>query len=151
PNEIINKPGALDSSEWELIRMHPEYGQEMLDRVGGALTDAGRIVRAHHERWDGMGYPDRLREDAIPIAARIITVCDSFSAMTTTRSYSRAMSRADALAELERCSGTQFDPRVVEAVFALTERNPDFLSANRSVQVRAMSPVAAALGLRSLA
>jgi len=116
PNEIINKPGKLTEPEWALIREHPVYGQQMLDRVGGALTDAGRIVRAHHERWDGMGYPDRLAGEQIPIASRIITACDSFSAMTTTRSYREAMTEDQALAELDRCAGAQFDPEIVEVV-----------------------------------
>ena len=116
PNEIINKPGKLNDEEWAVIKQHPRYGQEMLDRVGGALGEAGVIVRAHHERWDGAGYPDGLVAEAIPIEARIITVCDSFSAMTTNRSYRRGMSHADALEELERCSGTQFDPTIVVAL-----------------------------------
>lgn len=116
PNEIINKPGKLDAAEWAIIQLHPEYGQEMLDRVGGALGDAGVIVRSHHERWDGGGYPDGLAGEEIPIEARIITVCDSFSAMTTNRSYRRGMSRPEAMVELDACSGSQFDPQVVEAL-----------------------------------
>jgi hypothetical protein len=125
PNEIINKPGALSAAEWTVIRKHPEYGQEMLDRVGGAMSDAGKIVRAHHERWDGKGYPDQLGGGEIPLAARIITVCDSFSAMTTTRSYRIALSHDEAVMELHSCSGTQFDPGVVEAILRVIERNPE--------------------------
>ncbi len=151
PNEIINKPGALNADEWQIIRRHPEYGQEMLDRVGGALTDAGRIVRAHHERWDGMGYPDRLRGDEIPLAARIITVCDSFSAMTTQRSYSRAMDFDAGVEEVRRCSGTQFDPAVVDALCAVLVRDPALGVVGSKSVTKAASPVAAALGLRSLA
>ena len=124
PNEIINKPGKLNDEEWAIIKEHPRYGQEMLDRVGGALSEAGEIVRAHHERWDGAGYPDRLAGDAIPIEARIITACDSFSAMTTNRSYRRAMSDAEAVEELERCSGSQFDPAVVVALRAVVAEMP---------------------------
>lgn len=116
PNEIINKPGKLNDEEWAIIKQHPGYGQEMLDQVGGALSEAGEVVRAHHERWDGNGYPDGLRGEAIPVEARIITACDSFSAMTTTRSYRKAMSQEEALEELRRCSGSQFDPSVVEAL-----------------------------------
>ncbi len=122
PNEIINKPGRLTDDEWAIVRRHPVFGQEMLDRVGGALADAGVVVRAHHERWDGTGYPDGLVGDAIPIAARIVTVCDSFSAMTTHRSYSRARSTDEALDELARCAGTQFDPAVVVALRHVVER-----------------------------
>ncbi len=119
PNEIINKPGKLNDEEWAIIKRHPAYGQEMLDRVGGALSEAAPIVRAHHERWDGEGYPDRLVGDAIPVEARIITACDSFSAMTTNRSYRTAMTHFEAVEELERCSGTQFDPAVVAALRAV--------------------------------
>lgn len=124
PNEIINKPGKLNDEEWAIIKQHPRYGQEMLDRVGGALSEAGPIVRAHHERWDGAGYPDALAGEAIPIEARIITACDSFSAMTTNRSYRRAMSDAEAVEELERCSGSQFDPAVVAALRAVVAEMP---------------------------
>lgn len=116
PNAIINKPARLSDDEWAVMRQHPIYGQEMLDRVGGALGDAGRVVRAHHERWDGGGYPDGLRGDEIPIAARIITVCDSLSAMTTTRAYSSARTYEQAIEELDRCAGGQFDPAVVRAI-----------------------------------
>lgn len=125
PNAIINKPGKLSEAEWEIVRQHPIHGQEMLDRVGGALTQAGLIVRAHHERWDGRGYPDGLAGEDIPVAARVITVCDSFSAMTTTRSYRTALSFCEALAELDRCSGQQFDPRVVAALHAVVARAGD--------------------------
>ncbi len=124
-NEIINKPGKLTEAEWEIIRRHPADGQEMLARVGGALEKVGEIVRAHHERVDGGGYPDGLRGEEIPMEARIICVCDAYSAMTTTRSYRPAMTRSDAIAELRRCSGEQFDPRVVDALIRVVERTPD--------------------------
>jgi HD-GYP domain-containing protein (c-di-GMP phosphodiesterase class II) len=122
PNEIINKPGELTLEEWEIIRRYPIDGQEMLDRVGGVLADVGVIVRAHHERWDGAGYPDGLVADQIPMAARIICACDAYSAMTTDRSYRSAMPVADALAELRACAGSQFHPRVVDAIGAVIER-----------------------------
>ncbi len=125
PNEIINKPGKLTDAEWAVIKEHPEHGQEMLDRVGGELSRAGVIVRAHHERWDGGGYPDGLAGEEIPIEARIITVCDSFSAMTTDRSYRKGMDVDEALAELRRCAGTQFDPGLVDVLFReLGEQHP---------------------------
>lgn len=124
-NEIINKPGKLTEAEWAIIRQHPVDGQEMLSRVGGALEQVGAIVRAHHERVDGGGYPDGLRGEQIPMEARIICVCDAYSAMTTTRSYRPAMRRADAVAELRRCAGEQFDVQVVEALIRVVERLPE--------------------------
>jgi putative nucleotidyltransferase with HDIG domain len=120
PNEIINKTGALDEDEWAVIKQHTIEGQRMLERVGGLLGEVGAIVRSCHERWDGTGYPDRLAGDTIPIEARIVCACDAFNAMTTDRSYRRAMSPADARAELERCAGTHFDPAVVRALLAVS-------------------------------
>jgi HD-GYP domain-containing protein (c-di-GMP phosphodiesterase class II) len=119
PKSIINKPGPLDDEEWALIKTHTVEGQRLLDRVGGLMRDVGLIVRASHERWDGGGYPDRLAGEAIPIEARIVACCDSFNAMTTTRSYRKAMSFEAALAECRACAGTQFDPAVVDALFAV--------------------------------
>jgi putative nucleotidyltransferase with HDIG domain len=116
PKEIVNKPGKLDTHEWEIIKTHTVEGQRMLERVGGFMGSVGRIVRSHHERWDGRGYPDNLSAQQIPIEARIISCCDAYNAMTTTRSYRAAMPVADALAELHRHAGTQFDPRVVDAL-----------------------------------
>jgi HD-GYP domain-containing protein (c-di-GMP phosphodiesterase class II) len=120
PKEIINKPGPLDANEWEVIRRHTIEGEEMLNRVGGVLADVGRIVRSSHEHYDGSGYPDGLTGEAIPIEARIVSCCDAFSAMTTTRSYRKAMSSEAALRELNACSGSQFDPAVVAALAAIT-------------------------------
>jgi HD-GYP domain-containing protein (c-di-GMP phosphodiesterase class II) len=122
PDEILNKPGKLSPAEWEVIRRHPVDGQAMLDRIGGVLAEVGLTVRGHHERWDGGGYPDGLRGEAIPLNARIICACDAYSAMTTNRSYRAAMPSEDALAELRACAGTQFDPRIVDAITAVVER-----------------------------
>jgi HD-GYP domain-containing protein (c-di-GMP phosphodiesterase class II) len=88
----------------------------MLDRVGGMLGHVGRLVRSCHEHWDGNGYPDKLAGGAIPLVARIVCACDAFSAMTTDRPYRAARTPEEALAELRRCSGTQFDPQVVDAL-----------------------------------
>ena len=93
PDAIINKPGKLTDEEFELVKRHPVDGQEMLERVGGVLAEVGIIVRHHHERWDGRGYPDRIAGEAIPLAARIICACDAYSAMTTNRSYRAALPR----------------------------------------------------------
>ena len=125
PKSIINKPGPLDDEEWALIRTHTVEGQRLLDRVGGLMRDVGRVVRASHERWDGGGYPDGLAGEEIPLEARIVACCDSFNAMTTTRSYRRAMSVGAALEECRACAGTQFDPAVVDALVRV-------LSASRS-------------------
>ncbi|HEX2128781.1 MAG TPA: HD-GYP domain-containing protein [Solirubrobacterales bacterium] len=121
PNEIINKPGKLTDEEWELMKTHTVQGYEMLERIGGVLAEVGAVVRSHHERFDGTGYPDGLAGDEIPIASRVITVCDSFSAMTSHRSYSAAMTIPQAIAELRREAGRQFDPDVVEALIAIVE------------------------------
>ena len=88
----------------------------MLDRVGGFMHDVGLIVRSHHERWDGRGYPDGLAGEGIPLEARIIACCDSWSAMRTDRVYRRALTHDAALAELHASSGTQLDPRIVQAL-----------------------------------
>jgi HD-GYP domain-containing protein (c-di-GMP phosphodiesterase class II) len=119
PNAIINKPGPLSDDEWAVMRTHTIEGQRMLDRVGGAMSEVGEIVRASHERWDGGGYPDGAAGEAIPLEARIICACDAYNAMTTTRSYRRAMAPGAAAAELVRCAGTQFDPEVVEALLSV--------------------------------
>jgi putative nucleotidyltransferase with HDIG domain len=121
PKEIINKPGKLDSQEWEIIITHTVEGQKVLDRVGGFMHDVGLIVRSHHERWDGRGYPDRLEGEAIPLEARIISCCDTWNAMRTDRSYRRALSHEVARAELVANAGHQFDPRIVTAFLELIE------------------------------
>jgi hypothetical protein len=116
PAEIINKPGPLDDDEWAVMKLHTVEGQAMLDRVGGVLGEVGRVVRSSHEHFDGGGYPDGLVGEAIPIESRVICCCDAFSAMTTTRSYRKAMSLEAAREELLRNSGGQFDPDVVAAL-----------------------------------
>jgi HD-GYP domain-containing protein (c-di-GMP phosphodiesterase class II) len=116
PAEIINKPGALDDAEWEVMKTHTLLGEQMLERIGGLLGEVGTIVRSCHERWDGAGYPDGLAGDAIPLAARIVCACDAWSAMTTDRAYRKARSTADAAIELRASSGSHFDPRVVDAL-----------------------------------
>jgi HD-GYP domain-containing protein (c-di-GMP phosphodiesterase class II) len=118
PAEIINKPGKLTDDEFDLIKTHTVEGEKLLAQVGGLLGNVGRIVRSCHEDWDGTGYPDGLSGTEIPRVARIVRCCDAFSAMTTDRSYRRALPVEDAIAELHRCSGTDFDPDVVEALAA---------------------------------
>lgn len=118
PSDIINKPGPLDDDERALMNTHTILGQEMLERAGGLLGEVGPYVRACHEHWDGNGYPDGLVGDETPLVARIVCTCDAWSAMTTDRSYRKALSHEDAVAELRRCAGTQFDPQVVDALLA---------------------------------
>ena len=119
PKEIINKPGKLDPDEWTIIKTHTVEGQKMLERVGGFMRQVGIIVRSHHERWDGGGYPDGLAGESIPLEARIITCCDSWNAMRTDRPYRKALSHDVAIAELLSGVGGQFDPGVVEAFVAM--------------------------------
>jgi HD-GYP domain-containing protein (c-di-GMP phosphodiesterase class II) len=121
PKEILNKPGRLTDEERELINTHTIVGQEMLENVGGVLGEVGAVVRSSHERYDGGGYPDGLAGGAIPIESRIISCCDSFNAMTTDRPYRSAMPLEDALAELRRHRGTQFDPDVVDTLLGLVD------------------------------
>jgi putative nucleotidyltransferase with HDIG domain len=116
PNEIITKPGALTPEERAVIETHTVHGQRLLHRVGGALREVGDVVRACHERWDGLGYPDGTAGEAIPLVARIVCCCDAFNAMTTDRPYRRALTLAVALQELEQHAGTQFDPAVAAAL-----------------------------------
>jgi HD-GYP domain-containing protein (c-di-GMP phosphodiesterase class II) len=116
PGSIINKPGPLTAEERTLMETHTIEGEKMLERVGGMLGHVGHIVRSCHEHWDGNGYPDQLAGEDIPRVARIVCACDAFSAMTTDRPYRGARTRDEALAELQRCSGTQFDPLVVDSL-----------------------------------
>jgi putative nucleotidyltransferase with HDIG domain len=119
PKEIINKPGKLDPHEWTIIKTHTLEGQKMLDRVGGFMRDVGMIVRSHHERWDGGGYPDGLAGEQIPLEARIIACCDTWNAMRTDRPYRKALSYEVASAELTAHSGTQFDPGIVDILIGI--------------------------------
>jgi putative nucleotidyltransferase with HDIG domain len=119
PKDIINKPGELDASEWQVMRTHTIEGERMLDQVGGFMSEVGRIVRSHHERWDGGGYPDGLADEAIPLEARIVACCDAWNAMTTTRSYREAMPDEKAARELRAHAGSQFDPTVVAMVLQI--------------------------------
>jgi diguanylate cyclase (GGDEF)-like protein len=114
PDTILSKPGPLTEEEWQFVRRHPVIGERIL-RAAPALTPVGPLVRSSHEHFDGGGYPDGLAGDAIPLASRIVAVCDAFDAMTSDRPYRVAMSAEGALDELRRGAGTQFDPVVVAA------------------------------------
>ena len=114
PDAILDKPGPLDPVEWSFMRRHPLIGERIL-LAAPALRPVARLVRSSHERWDGGGYPDGLSGDEIPLGARVVAVCDAFDAMTTERPYREPVTDTDAVEELRRCAGTQFDPMVVEA------------------------------------
>jgi putative nucleotidyltransferase with HDIG domain len=122
PAAIIDKPGPLDDTEWAVMRTHTILGEQMLEQIGGLLGDVGRIVRSCHERWDGNGYPDALAGAAIPLEARIVCACDAWSAMRTDRTYRAALTHDDAVEELRACSGSHFDPQVVDALAAVVAR-----------------------------
>jgi putative nucleotidyltransferase with HDIG domain len=122
-DQILNKPAALSDEEYELIKKHPVIGESIVADLGLSLEERA-IIRHHHERWDGRGYPDGLAENDIPLLARIVTVADAFDSMTSKRAYRHAMSRESALSELADNEGKQFDPQVVAA----------FMSACKSVK-----------------
>jgi two-component system cell cycle response regulator len=118
PNAILDKVGPLDEEEWQIVRRHTLIGERILARAP-TLTPVAPLVRSSQERWDGGGYPDGLSGEAIPLGARIVFVCDAFESMVADRVYSTALSPWDAVAELRRCAGTQFDPDVVTALSAV--------------------------------
>jgi len=132
PEQILSKPGRLTPEEFEKMKIHPGVGAEILDRVQFPYPVVP-IVRSHHEKWDGTGYPHGVRGEAIPIGARILSVVDCFDALTSERPYRRAMSADDAMKHVVSESGTSFDPRVVQAIerryrqFADQLRVPNFL------------------------
>jgi two-component system, cell cycle response regulator len=117
PGGILSKPGPLDDNEWGFIHNHTVIGERILN-AAIALKPVAKLVRSTHERYDGAGYPDGLAGEQIPLPSRIVFVCDGFLAMTTDRPYGHKMSEAEARAELRRCAGSQFDPRVVDALLA---------------------------------
>lgn len=116
PDELLRKAGPLTDTERRALERHPQIGSEILDSLGADAV--ATWVRHHHERWDGAGYPGRLAGERIPIGARILFVADAFEAMTTDQTWRPGLTREEALAELERCAGTQFDPDVVAALLA---------------------------------
>jgi diguanylate cyclase (GGDEF)-like protein len=117
PDEILSKPGPLDEREWAFVRQHTIVGERIL-RASPALRSVASVVRSSHENWDGTGYPDGLAAEDIPLAARIIRACNAYVAMTSNRPYREALSEDEALNELMRCAGTDFDPTVVRVVVA---------------------------------
>jgi HD-GYP domain-containing protein (c-di-GMP phosphodiesterase class II) len=119
---ILLKPGPLDPAETDEMRNHTLFGERVIEGIPYLSGAASEIVAAHHERWDGSGYPKGLKGPQIPLAARIFAIVDAYDAMTSDRPYRQAMSVDDALAELERCAGTQFDPHLVTHFVSLVGR-----------------------------
>ena len=118
PESVLRKPGPLDEHEWQLMACHVEWGAELLRHLPDCASIA-RVVRHHHERYDGTGYPDGLRGTQIPLASRIISVCDAYGAMLSDRPYRPALEPAKACDELRSGAGAQFDPNAVDAVLAM--------------------------------
>jgi HD-GYP domain-containing protein (c-di-GMP phosphodiesterase class II) len=114
PDSILHAPRALDASEWQYMRQHTLIGERIISEAS-ELTGVATIVRSSHERFDGGGYPDGLAGEEIPLGARIVAVCDTYDAIVSDRAYRRGRTHAEALEELERCSGSQFDPAIVAA------------------------------------
>jgi len=121
PYRVLHKSEPLDEAEWALMHRHTIEGERMCV-AHGFDERVGRLVRATHERWDGGGYPDGVRGEEIPLEARIVSCCDAYDAMTTNRSYRKALPIEFALEELRSCAGTQFDPAVVEALVGIVLR-----------------------------
>jgi HD-GYP domain-containing protein (c-di-GMP phosphodiesterase class II) len=111
---VLNKPGRFNEEELKIMRTHPVVGADILAKIEG-IEEVCAIVRSHHERFDGGGYPDGLKGEDIPKASRILGIADTLDAITTNRAYRKKRDVSAAVAELTRCSGTQFDPEVVKA------------------------------------
>ncbi|MCE5335879.1 MAG: response regulator [Desulfobacteraceae bacterium] len=121
-DSILNKPGSLTREEYEVVKKHPVIGESIVSELGLSPEERS-IIRHHHERWDGGGYPDGLVAEGIPLLARIVSVVDAFDAMTSKRAYREAMSEEESIAELERNRGKQFDPSALDAFVELVKKN----------------------------
>ena len=137
PDAILQKAGPLTDEEWRFVHEHTLIGARIIS-AAPALTHVAKLVRSSHERWDGTGYPDRLTADEIPIGSRIVSACDAFAAMVTNRPYREAVDLPQALEELKRCAGTQFDPAVVTALTTVLTTAP----AVRAALASAVTPAA---------
>jgi putative nucleotidyltransferase with HDIG domain len=136
PDSVLTKPGALDDEEFAIVQRHPADGAEIVSHFS-RLHEAVLLIRHHHERWDGKGYPDKLAGDEIPEEACVVGLADAWDAMTTDRPYRAALSIEQATAEVRRCRGTQFSPRVVDAFFAAFRRRPLLFEPDEPYQIAA--------------
>jgi putative nucleotidyltransferase with HDIG domain len=125
PDAILSKPARLDPQEYEIIKTHVRVGAEIVGKVAG-LENVAKAILHHHERYDGLGYPAGLSGEKIPLASKLIAVSDTYDSLTSDRAYRKRTTRANGLAELNRCTGTQFDPAVVEAFASVVQRNPEW-------------------------
>ncbi|MBI3097069.1 MAG: HD domain-containing protein [Planctomycetes bacterium] len=123
-DQILNKPGKLTEEEYEEMKLHPLIGEQILAPIE-EMRDIMHVIKHEHERWDGRGYPSRLSGEAIPLGARIVAIADAYDAIVTDRSYHRGEAREKAIAEIQRCSGTQFDPVLVEAFVRVMQQESD--------------------------
>ncbi len=147
PDSILRKPAKLNEDEWAKMKLHPVHGQKILRNIS-FLEGAAQVVGQHHERWDGAGYPYGIRGEDIDIGARIFAVVDAFDAMVSDRVYRKGRPYEAALEELERCSGTQFDPLVVEAFKSIPREDWELLRArslNEKNEVHSFQSVVADL------
>ncbi len=129
PLEILNKPGKLTNEEWNIMKSHAEKGYQIANS-SAELKGIADMIGCHHERWDGKGYPRAIAGEQIPLLSRVISVVDSYDAMVSKRVYKKAMSQEDAIAELEKCAGTQFDPQIVAEFIAMLKEHPEFCPSN---------------------
>jgi polar amino acid transport system substrate-binding protein len=120
PQDVLNKPGRFTEEEYNIVKIHPVKSEELVSEIE-ELREIARIIRHHHERWDGKGYPDGLSGEDIPLSSRILGIADAFEAMTCERPYKRGLTLEEAIEELKRCSGTQFDPKLVDVMVSIIE------------------------------
>ena len=131
PEKILLKPGKLTDEEYEIIKTHPELGEKLVEGIE-KLSIISTWLKSHHERYDGKGYPEGLKGEDIPISARIIAIADTYDAMTSSRAYRAALPHEEAMAEISRCGGSQFDPKLSELFQSISseieelKKNPDF-------------------------
>jgi putative nucleotidyltransferase with HDIG domain len=144
PEAILHKPRRLTEAEYDFVKKHCDIGADLLASTEG-LQRLAEFIRCHHERWDGQGYPTGIAGEAIPLESRILNLCDSVESMASDRPYHRAMSTADIMEEVRRCAGSQFDPAVAEAFYAVIQRSgPDFVvNSARSVTQQYMAGILA--------